>query len=48
MHMGGGEDYIYTGLLKEMGWKHLPALVRRYVHGVPVQFISTREPFTYY
>lgn len=33
---------------EEPGMKHLPALIKRYVHGVPVQFISAREPFIYY
>lgn len=33
---------------EEPGMKHLPALLRRYVHGVPIQFVSAREPFVYY
>ncbi len=33
---------------EEPGMKHLPKLLKRYVHGVPITFISAGEPYTYF
>ncbi len=33
---------------EEPGMKHLPFLLKRYIHNIPIQFISADEPYTYY
>ena len=33
---------------EEPGMKHLPKLLKRYLHGIPITFISAGEPYTYF
>ena len=33
---------------EEPGMKHLPMLLRRCIPGIPIHFVSAREPFVYY